>query len=316
MSSDQPGYDLLAVGEVLIDFISTKYSEDLQGAAEFQRMQGGSPANLAVNITRLGGKAALASRAGEDGFGRFLKANLEKIGVDTRYLILDQNHQTSLVFVAKTTGTPDFQPYRSADYQITSKDIPETAITDSRIIHTTTWPLSLQPSRTVVLDVLKMAQQKGKIVSLDPNFSPKVWQDVNEARKVLAEAFNYVTLTKASLDDSRRLFGGTDTPEAYIQRYHDLGPSIVVFTQGKEGSIVSQNGVILERLPARSIDVVDATGAGDSFWAGFLIAYLDGMPLDKCLRFAREVVEIKLRTVGTLPPGLTKEKILSQLQDL
>jgi len=71
--------------------------------------------------------------------------------------------------------------------------------------------------------------------------------------------------------------------------------------------------VILERLPARPIKVVDATGAGDSFWAGFLIAFLDRMPLVKCLHFAREVVEIKLRTVGTLPPGLNKEIILRQL---
>ncbi len=313
MNNDRPDNDLLAVGEVLIDLISTEYSEDLQGAIAFQRMQGGSPANLAVNIVRLGGKAALAARAGEDGFGRFLKASLAVVGVDTRYLVLDQNHQTSLVFVAKTPGTPDFQAYRSADYQLTSNDIPDTAIDGSRIIHTTTWPLSLQPSRSVVLEVLKKAQEKGKIVSLDPNFSQKIWQDVGEARKVLIEAFKYVSITKASLDDSRRLFGGQDTPEDYIQRFHELGPSIVVFTQGKEGSLVSQNGVILERLPARPIKVVDATGAGDSFWAGFLIAFLDGMPLVKCLHFAREVVEIKLRTVGTLPPGLNKEIILRQL---
>ena len=313
MNNDRPDNDLLAVGEVLIDLISTEYSEDLQGAIAFQRMQGGSPANLAVNIVRLGGKAALAARAGEDGFGRFLKASLDVVGVDTRYLVLDQNHQTSLVFVAKTPGTPDFQAYRSADYQLTSNDIPDTAIDGSRIIHTTTWPLSLQPSRSVVLEVLKKAQEKGKIVSLDPNFSQKIWQDVGEARKVLIEAFKYVSITKASLDDSRRLFGGQDTPEDYIQRFHELGPSIVVFTQGKEGSLVSLNGVILERLPARPIKVVDATGAGDSFWAGFLIAFLDGMPLVKCLHFAREVVEIKLRTVGTLPPGLNKEIILRQL---
>jgi len=208
MNNDRPDYDLLAVGEVLIDLISTEYSDDLQGASAFQRMQGGSPANLAVNIVRLGGKAALAARAGEDGFGRFLKASLAVVGVDTRYLVLDQNHQTSLVFVAKTPGTPDFQAYRSADYQLTSNDIPDTAIDGSRIIHTTTWPLSLQPSRSVVLEVLKKAQEKGKIVSLDPNFSQKIWQDVGEARKVLIEAFKYVSITKASLDDSRRLFGG------------------------------------------------------------------------------------------------------------
>jgi fructokinase len=153
----------------------------------------------------------------------------------------------------------------------------------------------------------------GKIVSLDPNFSPKVWPDVEEARRVLRQAFRSVGYTKFSLDDASRLLGSAASPEETIQRIHELGPAVVVLTLGKDGSMVSRDGTILERLPARPIQVVDATGAGDSFWAGFLVALVEGLPLEKCLRFAREVVEIKLQTLGPLPAGLSKEQLLQKI---
>jgi fructokinase len=309
----QPGCDLLAVGEILVDLISTDYAEKLEDARVFERLQGGSPANLAVNAVRLGARAALAAKAGEDAFGHFLKHSLESSGVDTRYLALEPGFQTSLVFVARTTGTPDFQPYRSADYHLNPQDIPPEAIASSRVVHTTTWPLSRQPSRSTVLDALQSARQLGKVVSFDPNFSLKVWPDLDEARQVMTSALQSVTHTKASLDDARRFFGGDDPPEEYCQRFHDLGPGVVVFTMGKAGSLVSQNGMILERLPARPVEVIDATGAGDSFWAGFLVALLDDLPLEMCLQFAREVVEIKLQTIGTLPEGISKEEILRRI---
>lgn len=313
MNQNEITFDLLAIGEVLVDLLSVEYTDNLQTAHVFERMQGGSPANLAVNMARLGHRTALAAKAGQDGFGRFLKKTLESKGVDTRYLSLAKEHQTSLVFVARTTGTPDFQPYRSADFYLTSEDISLEAITGSQIIHTTTWPLSRQPSRSTVLATLQAARQSAKIVSLDPNFSLKVWPDLDEARGVMTTAFKSITHTKASLDDARRFFGGDDSPEKYCQRFHDLGPGVVVFTLGKAGSFVSENGKIVERLATRPVKVVDATGAGDSFWAGFLSALLEGLPLEKCLRFAREVVEIKLQTVGTLPEGISKEEILRRI---
>jgi fructokinase len=312
MKTDHP-VDLLAVGEILVDLLSSEYAERLDDAPVFQRLPGGSPANLAVNVARLGGSSVLVAKAGEDGFGRFLKQNLELSGVDTSYIKLDPQHQTSLVFVARTSGTPDFQPYRSADFQLEDEDAPDELIARSRIVHTTTWPLSRQPSRRTVLKVLQKAREAGKVVSFDPNFSPKVWPDEAEARQVMRSAYRYVTITKASRDDARRFFGSDESPEASIRRFHELGPSIVVFTLGKDGSIVSLDGRILEHLPARSVQVVDATGAGDAFWSGFLVALLDGMPLERCLWFGREVVEIKLQNVGPLPANVSKEEILRRL---
>jgi fructokinase len=87
-----------------------------------------------------------------------------------------------------------------------------------------------------------------------------------------------------------------------------MGPAIVVLTMGAEGVLLSEEGDVTY-IPARKVDVVDATGAGDSFWAGFLTALLDGSPLQRCALFAREIVERKLTTVGPLPDSIDREEI-------
>jgi fructokinase len=98
--------------------------------------------------------------------------------------------------------------------------------------------------------------------------------------------------------------------------YHDLGPKTVILTMGKEGSLLSEDGRLLCHMPARSIEVKDATGAGDAFWAGFLVALLDGHPRERCLLFAREVVELKLQTVGTLPASIDRKELYAKLPDM
>jgi fructokinase len=309
----EPDIDLLAIGEILIDFISTEPADSLLQAAAFRRMQGGSPANLAVNLSRLGKRAALLAKMGAGAFGQFLKAEMQRSGVLTDYLLLDPGVQTSLVFVSQTSGTPDFEPFRSGDYQLTPENVPEQAIQRTRLLHTTTWPLSRQPSRSAVFQAVQLARQLGKPVSIDPNYSPKVWPEAQDALRTLEEVYRYVTLTKASLDDAGRLFGSGGTAESYIQRFHNLGPETVVFTLGKQGSLLSHRGQIVCHLPARPVQVVDATGAGDSFWAGFLTALLDDEPLERCLRFAREVVELKLQTIGTLPAAIDRRMLYARM---
>jgi fructokinase len=305
--------DLLAVGEILIDFISTERVNSLLEAGAFRRMQGGSPANLAVNVARLGKRSALLAKMGAGAFGQFLKAEMVRSGVNTDYLLLDPSLHTSLVFVSQTSGTPDFEPYRDADYQLLPEDVPAEAVNRACLLHTTTWPLSRQPSRSAVLQAFQVAHQLGKLTSLDPNYSPRVWPDHRDALQTLEKIYASVSLTKASLDDAGRLFGPGDSPETYIRRFHELGPQTVVFTLGKEGSLLSHQGRLLGHLPARQVRVVDATGAGDSFWAGFLTAMLDGNPLERCLLFAREVVELKLQTLGPLPADIDRHAVYARL---
>jgi hypothetical protein len=107
-----PPIDLVAVGEILIDLISVERADSLREASAFRRYLGGSPANIAINVSRLGHSAAIVGKIGCGPFGQFLKAGLERSGVNTDYVVMDPQAHTSIVFVSKTSGTPDFQPRR------------------------------------------------------------------------------------------------------------------------------------------------------------------------------------------------------------
>ncbi|MCB0209729.1 MAG: carbohydrate kinase [Anaerolineae bacterium] len=313
MTQSEPNLDLLAIGEVLIDFISMEVVDSLREADTFRRYLGGSPANIAVNMAKLGCQAAIAGKTGIGAFGQFIKAQLQFHGVITDHLIMDHRVHTTFVFVSRTSGTPDFEPSRNGDYKIQPEEIADEVIAGARIVHASTWPLSREPSRSTVKKAFELAAVKNLIVSFDPNFSPIVWPNYVEAQEVMRDIYQYVTITKASLDDAQRFFGPDKSPEQYIKLFHELGPKIVVFTMGKGGSMVSENGTILGHLPARQINVVDATGAGDAFWAGFLTALLDEQPLPRCLLFAREVVELKLQAVGPLPNLMSRDDIYARL---
>lgn len=316
MSEPKTDIDVLTIGEVLVDFISTEVADSLRDAPTFTRYLGGSPANIATNVSRLGKTAAIISKTGIGAFGQFLKGELMYNGVNTDYLIMDHRVHTSIIFVSRTAGTPDFEPSRDGDYKFTPEEISEEAIDRAAVVHTSTWPLSREPSRSAVLKAFQMAHERKKVISFDPNYSPMVWPDYQEAQQVMRDVFQYTTVTKASLDDAHRFFSDEATPEEYIQRYHELGPKTVVFTMGKEGSMISENGNLLGHLPSRPIEVKDVTGAGDAFWSGFLVALLDGHSPEKCLMFAREVVELKLKSVGTLPAAIDRQELYANLPDV
>jgi len=307
--------DLLAIGETVVDLISVEETETLLDACTFRRYQGGEPANIAVYVAKLGGKAALISKLGAGAFGQFLRAELQRSNVLTEYLVMDAKVQTTVIFISRTPGTADSLAFRMADYQLKPEDVDERVIRRAKIVHASAFALSREPSRLAVEKALKLARKHGKIVSLDPNYNPDVWPDQQEAQTVLPRIFSYASITKPSLDDATRLFGPGKTPEAYIALYHAMGPEVVVLTMGEQGILVSDAGDKLY-IPVREIEVLDATGAGDAFWAGFLVALLDGNPLKQCTLFAREIVERKLSTVGPFPDVIDRVEIYARVNEI
>jgi fructokinase len=305
--------DVLTIGETLVDFISVEETDWLRNAYTFRKYLGGSPANIAVYVAKLGGQSAVISKTGIGAMGQFLKAELGRAGVTCGYLVMDHRVHSSIIFVSRTARTADFEAFRNGDYQLEPHEISEEAIERARVIHASTWALSRDPCRSAVESAFQLAHRYGKIISLDPNYSPQIWPDYREATTFIPRILQYATVTKPSLDDAERLFGRDRSPEAYIERFHEMGPRIVVLTMGGDGVLLSEEGA-LTHIPARPIEVVDATGAGDSFWAGFLVALLDGNPLQRCVLFAREIVERKLSTVGPLPDSLDRQQIYSELE--
>jgi fructokinase len=297
--------DLLAIGETLIDFISEETVPSLDKAESFRRLQGGSPANIAGNVARLGGTGAIISKIGADAFGRFCKTTLDEAGAVTDYLVMDPSVHTTVIFVSKTIGTPDFLDYRAGDAELRPEEISEEAIRRARVVHASTFALSRRPCRDAIVHAFQLAHQHGKLISLDPNYSPQLWPDKDEAMEVLQQLYALATLAKPSLDDASRLFGPDKAVEDYIDRFHAWGPRLVVLTLGKGGAIVSLDGQ-LTRIPPRPVKVVDATGAGDAFWAGYLVSLLDGHNPVFSAHFAQAVVARKLERIGPLPASVDR----------
>ncbi len=305
--------DLLAIGEIVVDLISTEETHDLRDADTFRKYPGGAPVNIARYVAKLGGRSAVIAKTGVGAFGQFLKAELTRSGVVTDYLVMDQQVQTTVIFITRSKDVADSEAYRSGDYRLEAGEIDEKAIKRAQVVHSSCFALSREPSRSAVETALQAAQKHGKIISLDPNYNPAIWPDYQQARQVLSRLFAYATITKPSLEDAGRVFGPGKTPEAYIQMFHAMGPKTVVFTMGAEGIILSEAGK-MSHVPARPVNVVDATGAGDAFWAGFLMALLDGHSLPDCVLFGREIVERKLTTVGPLPDLIDRDEVYARIQ--
>ncbi len=314
MNISKDPIDLLSVGETLIDFISVEQTDWLRNASTFRRYLGGSPANIAVNVSKLGGASAVLSKTGIGAFGKFIKSELQRHGVSTDYLVMDHRTRTTVAFVSSTSGKPDFEIARSGDYLLRPEEILEESVRRSRIVHASTFALSREPCRSAVRKVLRTARENGQKVSLDPNYSQRIWPHHKEAIQVIEEMFQYVDITKPSLDDAIRIFGPEQTPEKYIALFHEMGAGTVVLTMGADGLLVSEKGRLVCHLPTRTIDVADATGAGDAFWAGFLVALLDDNSLENCALFAREVVEMKLARVGPLPLEVDRQEVYDKMK--
>ncbi|GAB3562081.1 carbohydrate kinase [Spirosoma luteolum] len=305
--SRQEPFALLAVGELLADFIGHTLTTSLRDAQDFRRYQGGSPANMAANMARLGNRTALVSCVGADNLGRFLTEQVAAAGVETAYIQQDSREPTSIVLVSRTKGTPDFIAYRTADRMLQPDHLPDSLLSQSRIFHTTCFALSQAPAQATLVDAARRAHQLGCQVSIDANYAPSLWPDRAQAWQVLGDYCSAHALVKLSEDDAMRLYGVDDVTqlpshEAIVGRFHELGASLVCLTLGADGSLISSAGGSKQiRVLGQPVNVVDATGAGDAYWAGFLTAYLDGHTPEACAGAGARLAQMKLERAGPLP---------------
>ena len=310
-------YDLLSVGELLADLIGNNLAVSLVDTRDFHRHQGGSPANMAANMARLGNKTALVATVGADNLGVYLKQKVAEAGVDTQYITTDALAPSSIVLVSRTKGTPDFIAYRTADCQIIPEHLPDSLLQQTRIFHTTCFALSRQPAQQTIVDAAKRATAAGCQVSLDANYAPSIWPDRHYARQIVADYCSANALVKLSADDAERLYGEARTKDRIIGDFHRMGASLVCLTLGAEGSLVSSDyGNRQVQLPGQPVDVVDATGAGDAYWAGFLTAYLDQKTPEQCAQAGANLAIMKLTRQGPLPTGIGREEIYEVMNAL
>ncbi len=303
--------DILCVGEVLIDFIGHQSGVLINNTRDYHRYLGGSPTNVAMNSARLGLNPIMVSSVGNDGFGEYIFKRLAEEGVNTNNIKKLDNKPTSVIFVSKSESTPDFIPFREADYQITEEQIDTETLAQTNIFHTTCFALSKEPAQTTILQKAEEAYNLGCKLSIDLNYAKKLWSSQDLALKVIKAYCKYNPLIKISEDDMLRLFEKELPHEEIFQFFHNQGVETVCLTLGSNGVKLSQINKEIIQLPAIKVEkVMDTTGAGDAFWSGFLFAYIKEKPIEDCLQVALKLAALKLQNVGRLPDNIN---ILSKL---
>ena len=300
-------YALLSVGELLADIIGIEIENSILETTHFERFQGGSPANMAANMARLGMNTAIVSCVGNDNLGIFLKSEVAKTGIDISHVAIDETQPTSIVIVSRTTSTPDFIAYRTADRMIQSHHIPDNLLAESAIFHTTCFALSQEPAQSAIVDAARRANDLGCRVSLDANYAPQIWADRKQAWEVISAYCSHDGLVKLSEDDAERIYGKKVSESQIISDFHTMGADLVCLTKGGDGSIISyEKGKKQYILGVKPLEVIDATGAGDAFWAGFLTAWTEGKTVEICANAGANLAALKLITKGPLPAKVEK----------
>jgi len=319
-------YDVVALGELLIDF--TPQGESDAGMRLFEQNPGGAPANVLCALSNLGASTAFIGKVGKDMHGDFLRDTLTGKKVDVSGLVQTPDVFTTLAFVALSdAGERSFSFARKpgADTCLTQRELREDIIRSTRVFHFGSLSLTDDPSRSATLAAIDMAKEAGAIISYDPNYRAPLWRSRDEAIAQMRSVLDKVDVIKIS-DEESELLAEKSTPEEAAKALLDKGIACAVVTLGKEGALVTTRSASV-RVPAPDGKVVDTTGAGDSFWGGFLYKLVSSGTHPKELQkeqqrdfalFANSVATLCIQKRGAIPAMPTMEEAMvlyNQIKD-
>ncbi len=311
-------YDVVAIGELLIDFAPSGTKEE--ETALFERNPGGAPGNVLAILAKLGKKTALVSKVGQDQFGEFLISVMKDIGIETRSILSTKEANTTIAFVhLDSNGDRSFSFYRKpgADMLISEKEVDSSLVCDTRIFHFGSVSMTCEPSRGATLHAVKIAREKGITISFDPNLRPQLWNDLNEAKQIIEVGLKYTDILKVS-EEELEFITGLDDLEAgseYILKKY--GIKMILVTLGAKGCFY-RAGIQTGSLPTYNVKTVDTTGAGDAFLGAFLYKVIENKKpfmnlsraeVEQMIDFANAAGSISTTKKGAIPAMPTVEEI-------
>ena len=270
----------------------------------FRRGWGGDTANFVLAAAHLGGACGYVTRVGQDAFGVAFIAMLEAHCVDASQVKADPEHHTGLYFVTYSEERRhrfDYVRRGSAASHLSGADIDPGYVAGARVLHASGISQAISRSCADAVRVaMELAQEADTTVSYDANVRPALG-DRDTLRHNFETAVARADVVFVSEEDAAYLYGGTPL-EALLDRLLAEQPRLAVAKLGADGCLIKSEAGERCHVPAWSIDAVDATGAGDAFSAGFVLALLRGAALAEAGRYANAVGALTASGVGAIAP--------------
>lgn len=314
-------FDIIAMGELLIDFTMSGKSE--QNNNLFEACPGGAPCNVLAMLNKLGKKTAFLGKVGNDQFGFLLKNTLDKIGINTEGLMLDESVNTTLAFVhTMPDGDREFSFYRNpgADMMLNESEVEEAYIGQSRLFHFGTLSMTHKGVRKATKKALSIAKEKGLLISFDPNLRAPLWDTLETAKEQMEYGMGYCDILKISDNEIQFITGLKDYDEGieYLQNKYHI--PLVLLSLGKDGSRAYYKQMRVEKS-GFSCNTIETTGAGDTFCGSVLnyilehgIENLTKEQLGEMLTFANAAAALITERKGALRSMPERDEVLALLQ--
>ena len=307
-------FDVITMGRVGVDLYPLQVGVGLGDATSFGKFLGGSATNVAVAASRHGRRSAVITRTGDDPFGRYVRREVARLGVDARFVGTVADLPTPVTF-CEIFPPDDFPLYfyrfpKAPDLVINPEELDLDAIREAGVFWSTVTGLSAQPSQSAH-HAAWAARGRRPLTILDLDYRPMFWASRETARAEVATALPQVTVTVGNLDECETAVGERE-PLRAAEALLGSGVELAVVKQGPKGVLARTRDELVE-VPPMPIDVLNGLGAGDGFGGALCHGLLAGWPLERTLRYANAagaIVASRLECSTAMPTPDEVEALL------
>lgn len=293
----------LVVGRVGIDMSPTPPGTRMQDAAVMKVAMGGSSANVAAGLVKLGCAAALVTCVSDDAVGWFCEAQLDAYGVDRRHVRRVQGEErTSLAIYESRVAGHQSVIYRNnaADFRLSVADVEAVDYAAFGALVTSGTALSAEPSRSATFRAIDLARAAGLPVILDVDYRPYSWPSAQVAAEVLSRAGALSDVIVGNDEEFGFMAGDMAQGLAKARALAEADAALVVYKMGAEGAVTFAGGDTL-RTGIYRVDALKPTGAGDSFMAGLLAGLAEGRSVEEAVLRGSACAAIVVAREGCAP---------------
>ncbi len=297
-------HKFLVLGRAGLDLYADPPGTRTEDALKFSTALGGSAANIAAGIARLGGRADLITVVSADAVGRYTINELKKYGVGTQHVVAVAGEaRNSLAVVETRIENCQSVIYRNgaADFQLTIDHVNNIPYTDYNSLIITGTALAIEPSRSATFKAIELASKAGLQIILDVDYRPYSWISPEDACETCLRAAKLSTIVIGNDDEFAVMGGGIDLAKS-------LNAEIVIYKMGERGSVTFTNGESFE-TGIFKVQALKPTGAGDSFMAAFVTSLAQGMNVKSSVHRGSAAAAIVVTRVGCAPAMPTQDEL-------